>query len=140
MLDENQKFNLTEKRDVPLILFAFIVRKGHNNIVPIPQDINLIAAYTPDEAIKSLGSNFPSGTAITYDLKSATPVATVLKMFDKYINSEPKPEPELVTRTKRDFYKEIIEGMIKDASAFANNETEKNILLVALHKMLSLVE
>jgi len=149
MLDENQnppqdKLGMTSNREVPLSLFVFIVRDGANNVVAMPQNVSLITAYTADEAVAALRQQVQRGVEFTFDLKGIMPMKNILEMFKKHIDLDGqgtpvKQEPEIIARTKKDFYKEIVEGMIKDAAAFTNTEEEKNVLLVALHKMLSLV-
>lgn len=137
--------DLSTKRDVPLSLYTFIVRPGANVLVPFHQNISLITAYSHDEAFEALRKQYPAGQPITVDAKGALPITQVLDMFNKTINFghqntliPAKQESEVVARTKRDFYKEIVEGMIKDAESFATTEQDKNILLVALNKMLSI--
>ena len=147
MSDDPKKMELSAKRDVPLSLYTFIVRPGTNVIVPFHQNISLITAYSHEEAFEALRKQYPAGQPITVDAKGALPITQVLDMFNKTINFgtqapllPAKREPEVVARTKRDFYKEIVEGMIKDAGSFTNNEQDKTVLLVALHKMLSIVQ
>lgn len=137
----DEKLNLSSNREVPLSLYTYITRPGENAVVSIPQNISLLVAYSHEEAFEQLRKQWPNGQPFTCDFKGSIPMAVVLNMFSKTVNIDTvKPEPDIIARTKRDFYREIVEGMIKDAGAFATTEQEKNTLLVALHKMLSIVQ
>lgn len=65
----------------------------------------------------------------------------ILQMFRQTMNLEAtRPESDIVTRTKKDFYKEIIEGMLKDVQPFVEKPEDAPVLENALKKMLSLVQ
>lgn len=145
MSNEIEKMGLTSNREVPLSMYVYIVRNGYNNVVAVPQTVTCITAYSHEDALNTIRGAYPTGTQLTIEQKGQIPMKALLDNLQQTINFgaagvvPKKQEPEIIARTKRDFYKEIIEGMIKSAADFTTTEPDKNVLLVALHKMLSIV-
>ena len=136
-----EKMGLTVKRDVPLSLYTFIVSVGANIAVAVQQNVSLVTAYTPEEAFKTLLGQYPMGQPITVHAKGSLLMAEILKMFENTINlSQEKPEPEIIARTKKDFYREIVEGMLKHTDSFISKSEDKPVVEEALKKMLSLTK
>lgn len=157
MSEENQtptqppeKLGLTSNREVPLSLFVYIIREGYNNVVPTPQNVSMITAYTNEDALAAVRKQFPTGMQLTVEQKGQITMKQVLEMFQKTIDLDgtglglpvtpAKAEPDIIARTKKDFYKEIVEGMLKDLSPFVDNPVDIPVLEKALKKMLSIVQ
>ena len=151
MSDQNlnppEKLGMTSNREFPLSLFIYIIREGHNNVVPTPQNVSMITAYTNEEALAAVRVQFPVGMQLTVEQKGQIPMKQVLEMFQKTIDLQGtglslplKTEPEIIARTKKDFYKEIVEGMLKDLSPFCKQPGDIPVLETALKKMLSIVQ
>ena len=155
MSEENQnlppvgpeKMGLTSKREVPLSMFVYIIREGYNNVVASPQNVSFITAYTNEDALAAVRQQFPAGMHLTIEQKGQVPMAKVIEMFQKTIDLQgtalatapQPPESELILKTKKDFYREIVEGMLKDVIPFCADPVDKPKIEFALKKMLSIV-
>jgi hypothetical protein len=142
---------LKASREIPLCIYTYIVRPGVQLNVNVQQDVNMVVAFTDEEAFLQVRNKYPAGVPLSIDHKGKIPMENFLQFIGQVTDlsavipqvdsKNQDKELEWLVKTKQDYYVEIINGMLKgDLSAFVEKPENKPILEAALRKMLAIVE
>ena len=110
MTDEPiKKYELKISRDLDLSMYIYVVRTG-GVMVNVPQAVEVIVAYTEDEAVATLTKKYPIEAKLVYDPKGKVPVSNFLNLIE---NRQQEGTP--LAKSKADYYLELMEDLRKIA-------------------------